>query len=87
MNIKNIIKEEVQNFMNEGSREHLLDYFINMWSVSQNVKNIINNSNYLTQKYKKFLNYSEEDWNSLSDEELTKLWNNWDVDENLLNRK
>jgi len=83
MKINKIITEEIRGFINEA-REHLIDYFINTWSKSQNVQSMINNSNYLNNKYSKYLEFTPEQWNEMTDEELLHIWNEWDMDEKLV---
>lgn len=79
--IGNIIKEEVGKFLNENNdNEALADYFSNTWSKDANVINQIKGSFYLKSKYGSYLTYSEEEWHSMSYEDLLKIWNAWDVD-------
>lgn len=61
-------------------KENLVDYFANTWSKDQNTVDTINGSHYLKNKYALYLNYSEDEWNMMSEEDLLKIWNAWDVD-------
>jgi len=78
--IGDIIKEEVGNFLNENNQQALADYFSDMWSKDANVINQIKSSNFLKNKYGSYLTYTDEEWHSMSYEDLLKIWNAWDVD-------
>ena len=74
--LRKIINEEILAERNEP----LLDYFINTWSKDKNTIDTIKNSFYLQTKYGSYLTYGPEEWSALSDEDLLKIWNAWDVD-------
>lgn len=71
-----IIREEILGERNE----ELLDYFINTWSNDKNTIDTINSSHYLRSKYGHYLTYGPDEWKAMSDEDLLKIWNAWDID-------
>jgi len=83
---------EVMSILNEGveplneAREHFIDYFSNTWSKSPNVIKIINSNGFLKKKYTPYLQYTENQWASLSDEDLQKMWDEWEADEGMIQR-
>ena len=83
--IKEIIKEEITRFLKEG-KEQLVDYFANVWVLDKNTINTINSSNFLKSKYGSYLTYSEDEWNMMSEEDLLKIWHEWDADYMMANR-
>ncbi|GAG79973.1 unnamed protein product [marine sediment metagenome] len=74
--LEKIIKEEI---LAEG-KEHLVDYFLNTWSKNKNTIDTLKNSSYLRNKYGSYLTYGPDEWNSMSEEDLLKIWNAWDID-------
>jgi len=81
---------DTNNSLNEGfssrlneSREHYLDYFKTMWSQSEDVKKLIFGNNYMFNKYGKYID-PKFDWDSLTDEQLKWVWDEWGVDEQAL---
>lgn len=79
------LNEGVRPKLNEG-REELLDYYKTMWSQSDGVKKLIFSNSYMTDKYAKYVDPAF-DWDTLSDEELQRIWSEWAVDEDALNNQ
>ena len=63
----------------------LLDYFKTMWSTSEEVKQLILSNSYLVDKYGQYVNPAF-DWDSLSEEELKQIWEEWAIDEKAATR-
>jgi len=79
------LNEGVKPKLNE-SREHFLDYFKTMWSQSQEVKRLISNNKYLTNKYQKYID-PNFNWDTLTDDQLKWVWDEWSADEETLFNK
>jgi len=65
--------------------DQLLDYFQNMWSKSEEVQRLINGNSYLKNKYGQYINPGFE-WSALGEDELKLIWNEWNVDEDVLSK-
>ena len=59
----------------ERGTKSLVNYFSNMWSKNSGVRKQIEEEN--LEYFKKYLNYSREDWEKLSYAELITIWNKW----------
>jgi hypothetical protein len=66
---------------------NLTQYFSNMWSKNDYVIAAIKNNHNLMDKYGKYLVYSPEQWDMVTDEELRNLWKSWTMDSNNLNEE
>lgn len=68
------------------SYDQLLDYFVNMWSKSEEVQKRILSNDYLRNKYSQYIDPAF-DWTALGEEELKQIWDDWAVDEDLLQKQ
>lgn len=78
-NIKNIVREEIIAVLSE-SKVQLVDYFTNFWVNDKNVHKTLDAYPELKFKYGSYLNYGRDEWNSMSEEDLMKIWSEWDKD-------
>jgi len=60
--------------------DELFDYFINTWSKDDNTINTIKGNKYLMDKYGKYLDFSVIEWQQMPEEELQRIFKEWDVD-------
>ena len=84
-NLDSFMKESKQIKLNEDY-DRLLRYFDKEWSKDDIVKVTILNNDYLMQKYGKYID-PDFDWNSMTEEDLVGLWDEWEHDENLYGKK
>lgn len=68
------------------SYDQLLDYFMNMWSKSEEVKKLIFSNDYLTNKYGQYIDPAFN-WSALGEAELKQIWDSWAVDDDLLQKQ
>ena len=64
----------------------MLDYFVNTWSQSKEVQRVIISNSYLKNKYGQYIDPTF-DWSVLDEDELSRIWNEWSVDEDNLQRQ
>jgi hypothetical protein len=76
---------EVMGKIDKSFKPKLVDYFSDMWAKDKFVIQLINAIPELRDKYSKYLNLDINGWNSLSDDELKHLWDEWNVDSSRIN--